>query len=486
MANTAIYQNLLRPPKSVEEYDAEFQDNALKRVQAAASMQTLQQNMLDRRQKTADDAELRAAYKSMPAGGTVAQRIQALQATGTPGAMKLAQEMAKEASTQALQDAQTGQAAAHAGLYKSQTTAADQTAGIAAWHDHVQKSVTVQTPEQMSSWVEDGIRVLPKAQGEYLANVMRGLPDGGMAMLPMLRKSVVPLDTQYKEGESTARNTATNAQSGANNAATVGATLAGQRSTAATAAAGRAQADRHFNTTQSAPQEVTDLSTGKLVLVTRDKAGNLTPVEGYGPKAGKGAGGSMTAQQEAKYRTQIAKDYQNANTVLSNMDDLAGSAAAVKSSKGLSGATGLQSYFPSLPDSEASQAQVRLTNLEGKVTSLGKAAAAMSGAIGPMAVQEWKIVRDMVAAIEPQKGEKGLLEQIGLIENAAEGAAMRVRDAYTKHYEADFERYPQFSALAPPRAPGQRTTRPANAAGQPAQRPSSAVDDALKLYGGKP
>lgn len=161
----------------------------------------------------------------------------------------------------------------------------------------------------------------------------------------------------------------------------------------------------------------------------------------------------MTQLQETKYRTQIAKDYQSANTILANMDELVKSAAAVKNAPGLSGATGAAAYFPSLPNGEAAQAEVKLQNLEGKVTQLGKAAAAMGGAVGPMAVQEWKIVRDMIAAIDPKKGDKALKEQIEIVEETARGASARLRDAYTKHYSPDFERYPQFDQLAQPKEP---------------------------------
>ena len=165
----------------------------------------------------------------------------------------------------------------------------------------------------------------------------------------------------------------------------------------------------------------------------------------------------MTPLQETKYRTQIAKDNQAANSVIQNMDDVIDSITAVKTSKGLDRATGLYAYAPSVPNSDAAGAEVRLQNLEGKITNLGKAAASASGAMGPMAVQEWKIVRDMVAAIDPKKGKKALLEQLDLAENAAKGAAQRIRDGYEKHYSADFEKYPQFADL---NAPKDRTPKP--------------------------
>ena len=165
----------------------------------------------------------------------------------------------------------------------------------------------------------------------------------------------------------------------------------------------------------------------------------------------------MTPLQETKYRTQIAKDNQAANSVIQNMDDVIDSITAVKTSKGLDRATGLYAYSPSVPGSDAAEAEVRLQNLEGKITNLGRAAASASGAMGSMAVQEWKIVRDMVAAIDPKKGKKPLLEQLDLVENAAKGAAQRIRDGYEKHYGADFEKYPQFADLNPAK---DRTPKP--------------------------
>ena len=181
----------------------------------------------------------------------------------------------------------------------------------------------------------------------------------------------------------------------------------------------------------------------------------------------------MTQLQETKYRTQIAKDYTSANTMLANMDDLVKSVASVKNAPGLRDATGAMAYLPSLPNGPAAQAEVRLQNLEGKVTQLGKAAAAMGGAVGPMAVQEWKIVRDMIAAIDPKKGHGPLTEQLAIVEETAAGAAGRIRDGYSKHYGADFERYPQFENLAEPKAPPPGPTRPPKTAAPMQEKPKA-------------
>ncbi len=174
------------------------------------------------------------------------------------------------------------------------------------------------------------------------------------------------------------------------------------------------------------------------------------------PSAADG-GKPMTELQLLKRRDQIAKDHKAAQTTLANMGEVLASANEVISAPGLKGATGIQSYFPSIPNSLAAQAEVKLKNLEGKVTQLGKAAAAMGGAVGPMAVQEWKIVRDMIAAIEPQKGDIALKEQIALVESTASGAIARIREAYEKQYAPDFERFPEFQQLPEPRSPGKPT-----------------------------
>jgi len=191
-------------------------------------------------------------------------------------------------------------------------------------------------------------------------------------------------------------------------------------------------------------------------------------------------GKPMTPLQETKYRTQVAKDHQAANSVIQNMDDVIDSITSVKTAKGLDRATGLYSYVPSLPNSDAATADVRLQNLEGKITNLGKAAASASGAMGPMAVQEWKIVRDMVAAIDPKKGKKALIEQLDLAENAAKGAAQRIRDGYEKHYSADFEKYPQFADL---NASKDRTPKP-DAPSKPPMKGQTV--DGYKYMGGDP
>jgi hypothetical protein len=198
---------------------------------------------------------------------------------------------------------------------------------------------------------------------------------------------------------------------------------------------------------------------GRPQYVSREQAIGMTPftpaaVKFMNPPAAPAAAPAkqLTEPQLIKLRTDVSKDYKAATTTLSQMEDLLDSIEKVKTAPGLSAATGFTGKFlPSFPEGKAAQAETRLANLRGKVTALGKATAAMSGAIGSIANQEWKILSDQIAALDEVKGKGPLLEQIDLVEQQARGAIERVRDAYTKTRAEDFERFPQFRDLPAPR-----------------------------------
>jgi len=169
----------------------------------------------------------------------------------------------------------------------------------------------------------------------------------------------------------------------------------------------------------------------------------------------------LTAVQEAKLRTNIAKDYKTAESTIDAMTNpVSGVLAAVKAVRDLTpdqkeAITGYSGYLPSVTGASKT-ADTKFKNLIGKVTALGKAQAALSGAIGPMAVQEWKIVRDLIADLEVTgMGAKDLDNQLDIIESAAQGAADRVRDTYLNQYAEEFERYPnRFQLKEPQKAAG--------------------------------
>ena len=199
------------------------------------------------------------------------------------------------------------------------------------------------------------------------------------------------------------------------------------------------------------PVAVIDPATGQSIFVSREEALRNR----MQPAAGAPMLKPLTEGQTIKLRADVSKDYKAASTALSQIDNLLASADAVKTSPGLSAATGFTGKFlPSFPEGGAAQAETRLANLRGKVTALGKATAAMSGAIGSIANQEWKILADQIAVLDEVKGKGPLLEQIALLEEQAKGAAARIRDTYEKSRAEDFERFPQFRDLPAPKAPG--------------------------------
>lgn len=152
----------------------------------------------------------------------------------------------------------------------------------------------------------------------------------------------------------------------------------------------------------------------------------------------------LTATQEAKLRDNLTKDYKSAKSTISMMD---GVVRAVNDVRSLSpdqkeAITGFSGYVPSMLPSSRS-ADTKLKNLQGKVTEMGKSAASLTGAIGQMAVQEWRIVSDMIASLDVTGMEPAdLNNQLDIIEGQARRAASITRDAYENQYVEEFARYP--------------------------------------------
>ena len=168
----------------------------------------------------------------------------------------------------------------------------------------------------------------------------------------------------------------------------------------------------------------------------------------------------LTTVQEAKLRATITKDYKTVNDSLDQMlNPVTGVVAAVNGVRKLSQSqkewlVGKTNYLPSLTDA-GQTADTRLGNLTGKVTQMGKVLASLGGAIGPMAVQEWNIVRGFIAELDPAKmSPKALEDQLDIIEAAALGAAERISDAYNNQYIEEFARYPgRFEIKGPTQTP---------------------------------
>jgi hypothetical protein len=160
----------------------------------------------------------------------------------------------------------------------------------------------------------------------------------------------------------------------------------------------------------------------------------------------------MTQAQSAARRDKLGKEFKSVTNALQTTQDVLDSISFVKAEPGLSRATGFMgTLLPSMPEGQAASAETRLKNLEGKITALGKAQAASTGAIGSIANQEWKILADQIAAIDRTKGTGPLLAQLELVEAQAQGAMERIKDAYERQFGEDFEQFPQFADLPPPK-----------------------------------
>lgn len=160
-----------------------------------------------------------------------------------------------------------------------------------------------------------------------------------------------------------------------------------------------------------------------LEIMKRDVAANAPPA-------------AMNATQERAMLNTVSKDRSSAETTVSTMGDVL---KAVKDVQDLSegqknSITGITSKLPSLT-AESRTAQTKLNNLKGIVTQMGKRSASLGGALGNMAVQEWKIVADGIASLDVSNmNAKDLNDQLDIIAAKANAAAARTKDAYERQY----------------------------------------------------
>lgn len=253
----------------------------------------------------------------------------------------------------------------------------------------------------------------------------------------------------------------------------------------------------------SIQNEITDPITGK-VTVTGTTAKTPTPGEQkptfnqgawYYPPTAENPQGTMagetradkpkplTTLQDTKLQHDIGKDYKTTQDAIASFADVKKATAQIKNytNDQLGKVTGRYGQLPTVWPT-AKNIDTDLDNLKGKVTSLGKIAASASGAIGSMAVQEWGLVRDMVAALDETKmTPEKLRQQMDLIDAQLAGAETRLREAYATTHQEDFIRYPKRFELP------QSTDAPAAAKpNAPAKNPmkAQAYEAYLKAHSG--
>lgn len=267
--NANILAQFAQPVRSVNDYMADYerQDaNKLAGQRNALMLQGAQADMADRERTRAESETIRNVLASLGGGATVEKQAQALRATGLPTALSQAAAFEKSAlerrnieSQAAEREAKTN--AEKYGLKRKQLEHGVQWLQVAQspqqaaqmftdgvrkgyWgmQDAQQQVATIpQDPAQFQQWKQQQLAQILDAEKQLPTLVAE---DQGGSRLYGARNRFTGALTQ---------NAAVPITQSANNAATVAATLAGQRSTAATAAAQLRQADAHFNAQQNAP-----------------------------------------------------------------------------------------------------------------------------------------------------------------------------------------------------------------------------------------
>ena len=157
---------------------------------------------------------------------------------------------------------------------------------------------------------------------------------------------------------------------------------------------------------------------------------------------------TVSPQQQQKMNVDAGEEANTASALFSKVNEIQKASQELKTSPGLPGISGYRGVLPNLPESEASLAQNKYDSLMGKITSLGKDVAASSGAVGNMAVQEWGILRDTIAKIDPVKlGTKKTIEALDEVDASLNRLGSRTQQAYERTYQPVIEQDPKRFGL---------------------------------------
>ena len=166
----------------------------------------------------------------------------------------------------------------------------------------------------------------------------------------------------------------------------------------------------------------------------------------------------VTQLQKLARKTELAKAFSKTQTLLDKAyNPQEGIITLANKIKMLSddqkeAITGFSGYVPSFRGSTR-EADTLLGNLKGVVTALGKDVAAASGAISSMAVQEWTIVADMIAKLDPTNMTPRALDaQMDRIIKQVDLSTRLAEQVYDAQYGDDVKQYPAFKLKGSPPA----------------------------------
>lgn len=299
--DTSIYGNLLRPPKSVQEYGAEMdaaQQNQIGLQQARIGLQAAQQGQQD-------EQALRQLYQRPDFNPQTDEGVAALmrispKAGAAAYAARLAADKTK-AETEHVQ-AQTGQA-------KSATEKAAIEAAGARLKQYRDTLDFVDTPQGAARWL--------KAQFDDPLTAPQ------MGALGSFEQAAtrIPQDPQgFQQWRSMAAQGMERHMAQMQAAANAAETVRHNRTAEGLTARGQNMADARAREVTAAtvtkPFEVTGPD-GSPMLVRQDRQGNITPVQGFGPKSGASKPLTDTQAKALLFGSRM----QEADKILGNMAD---------------------------------------------------------------------------------------------------------------------------------------------------------------------
>lgn len=295
MANATIFQQYLQPQRGVSDYLADYDRQDLARLQLAGQQRQnalaslmYGQQVKDAQAKADESNALRRIASGWGADTTDDQRIASLRSAGMPGLMDRADALEKQSLERQKAKASVGKDQAEtlkqqleslkflAGGVMANPTPENAAGALAMWERLTGQQASedraalaqLTTPEQIKQWAASKALTADKLLPQVQIRNTGGTTDT-LAIDPLTGKPAVT---------SSIRNTQS-----PDSAASVAATIRGQDVSAATAAAGRAQSERHFQATQSNAGQQYDADRGVIV---NTRTGEARPVTSGGQPLG--------------------------------------------------------------------------------------------------------------------------------------------------------------------------------------------------------
>lgn len=440
--DTSIYSSLLRPVKSVADYDNEYeqqQSNKLARLLQSQQLSAGQMKMDEYTRAAARQNRLQAVLSGLAPGASLGQRQNALQSGGFWGeADALGKSQLDAQKTQSEIDAKkaeavtknaeliknglgyvfnnpTSEAAMQAIAIVEQQTGQD----LSLYRQQVQ---SLQTPEQLKQWAAGHAleveKSLPKtditnmgnAQSFGATNPLTGVrTETGSAPIAVSPNTVASNET------SLATNAASNARM------------------AADAAAGRAVQMRGQNMTDARSRE-SIAQGGKPPAGYRQTAeGNLEAIPG----------GPADLKQQGAFNQDMAMLNNSGNS----MDRLAAAANELKNHPGLPKMTGAMSIVPiiggtaTMPGTDAANAKAQLEALKSQVgfsvLQEMRNNSKTGGALGQVSDKENALLQANLGALDKAQSLEQYQASLQKIIDYTEGAKSRLRGAFNLKHNRD-------------------------------------------------